>query len=38
VQSLFTRFLSQKEDNFFLKVLALMRKEFGGHNIKHRGD
>ena len=33
IESLLCRFQSQKEESFYCKILALMRNEFGGHNL-----
>lgn len=34
IQSLLSRFLSQKDESYSFKMLALMRNEFGGHELK----
>ncbi len=34
--ALMMRFISQREDNLIFKVLALMRHEFGGHEVKRK--
>ncbi|OAA27114.1 hypothetical protein AT15_05330 [Kosmotoga arenicorallina S304] len=36
IQSLLIRFLSQKEEPLFLKLLALQRNKFGGHEVKRK--
>lgn len=35
--ALFARFRSRQEDSFAAKVIAALRKEFGGHAVKHEG-
>jgi len=34
--SLFQRFVSRQDESFAAKVLAMMRKGFGGHAIKQK--
>ena len=34
--SLFARFASRQEDAFAMKVIAALRNEFGGHEVKKR--
>jgi 6-phosphogluconate dehydrogenase len=34
--SLFTRFASRQEDSFSLKLVAAMRNQFGGHEVKQK--
>lgn len=36
IQSLLNRFLSQKDEPYLFKILALMRNEFGGHELKKK--
>jgi 6-phosphogluconate dehydrogenase len=33
--SLFRRFESRQEESFAAKILAALRNQFGGHEIKH---
>jgi 6-phosphogluconate dehydrogenase len=35
--ALFARFRSRQEDSFAAKVIAALRKEFGGHAVKEEG-
>ena len=35
-ESLFRRFRSRLDDSFAERLLAAMRREFGGHSVKHR--
>lgn len=37
-EALFRRFRSRQDDSFAEKVLAALRKEFGGHSVKTEGD
>lgn len=36
--SLFMRFRSRQDDTFSGKVMAALRKEFGGHAVKEKGE
>lgn len=37
-EALFRRFRSRQDDSFSEKVLAALRKEFGGHSVKSQGE